>query len=375
MHESHEKEHGARLVPAVLCLAWCLACSETRSQIDAVAGGNGGAGGIGGAGGGGAAQGIALPEPNMLPIGASDVVRMGPAIELDVTSAIVASGTSSEVVFDSFDLAFERGSLFRLSIVDGHIAPWIEMDAEAVFTTTPSFVAGDLYFMASASRVSLPSLHVERGGARETHRAPEGVASLLSWPRFRAHGTGGIALAFRDAASVPMFAAGERPASFDPPVAVGPDTGGALAAVGVFASGALAFSYQHPTGNEPMVSYVVTSTEGATWSDPVRVTDASSNVHDTTLVARDDGALDLYYIYPAAKGFALFRRALDEGGALGPEERVTGPEVREPSKPEALRLPSGRVLIAYAEISERDRNGYPSRQSLVLASLPGEAPR
>lgn len=321
--------------------------------------------------------GLPVPEPAALPIGASDLLRLGPGLSLDVSSALSIDAQGAvTLVFDSFDRDFGFGELWITSSPNGRTFPLARPTGftDHSFEASPSFVRGALYFAGADDLVSAPVLHRAGVGTAEPLPAVPGIDSLLSWPRLYAW-EDRVAVAFRDGASRPMLAWGDDASSFGVPVLVGPDAGGALAALGVFGDGTLAYAYQHPVAAEPMVSFVRRSSDGVTWSDPVRVTDASGNVHDTTLVARADGGLDLYYVYPGASGFVLFRRALAPDGRLGAEERVTTDEAGEPSKPEALLLPSGRVLVAYADIAVRDgTSGEPMRQDLVLVSLPGEAP-
>lgn len=138
-------------------------------------------------------------------------------------------------------------------------------------------------------------------------------------------------------------------------------------------NGQYAFSFQAGEMTS-MVSYVTTSPNGTTWSTPEAVSSAT-NVHDTSFARRADGGLDVYFIHPTDfSGFRLFRRPLHVNGQLGAEQQLTDDALGEPSKPRAVRLPDGRVLLSYAEIAERAPSGAPIVQRIVLAELPGDAP-
>lgn len=313
---------------------------------------------------------IALPEPASLPLGEADVLALGPGLVLDVTSSfgVDADGAIS-VVFDTFDAAFARGELREARSIDGvsFTAARSITFVDRAYEANPSHVGATLYFSAAGDLSSAPDLF-EAGASLP--RVP-GVASLLSWPRF-SRAPAGVLLAFRDGASRPMFASGPDAASLAAPIAIDPG-GAAMITVEAFGDGALAYAYQRPEGAEPMVSYLRRSIDGATWTAPARVTDRSSNVHDTTLTLRSDGALDAYYAFPVDGGFELHRRAISADGAMGPEERVTALD-GEPTKPAAFLLASGRVLLAFAAITARNPiTGEPTRQTVMLASLPGEA--
>lgn len=325
--------------------------------------------------GGGGPPGIPVPRA-ALPVGADAALRLGPGADLDVASAITQDEAGAvTLVFESFDEGFTRGELWSTTSADGaafQVARPIGFTPHP-FEASPSFVDGALVFAGADDLESAPTLYLGRVGAPEALPPVSGLVSLLSWPRLQAT-PGGVALVFRDGGSAPRLATGADVRSLGAPRAIAAEAA-AMVTLGVFGDGSLAATYQRPVGGEPMVSFVVRSSDGEAWTEPARVTDASPNVHDTTLVGRSDGGLDLYYAYPAsAAGFALFRRRLDPDGALGPEERVTADEVGEATKPEGLRLASGDVLVATAVITRRGPSGEPTRQELTLLRLNGEAP-
>ncbi len=314
-----------------------------------------------------------------LPAGLDDVAWLGPAVEIDLDVAFdVSAGGAVRMVLESADVAFDRIALFEARGDESGFGELTPMALpEAAVRASPTFVDEELYYESGESVWAVPTLHrVAIDGAVTDLPTVPGVSDMLAWPRF-VRTPNGVGLAFRDGASTPSVALGPDASSLGPAVAVDP-TPAAQPALAVFGDGGLAFSYQRPIGVEPMVSFFRTSAAGAggqTWSDATRVSDRSSNVHDTAFAARADGGLDAYYIYPLAPaGFVLFRRAIAPDGALGVEERLTASEVGEPSKPHAVRLPSGRVLVAFADIAERDAAGQPSVQRLGLMLVEGEAP-
>jgi hypothetical protein len=331
------------------------------------------------------------PPPTALPLGPAAVTTIGSGAGLDMSSATLVGGGAQpspvSLVFDHFDAAFTSGQLRRttLTITGGAItsfSPPVALSlGSSTFLGSPSIVTASgtpwLYYVRSAApQASAQLLRCQAGPSGCA--APSVVVSapamtLLSWPRLIALPDGRLAAAFRDAQSRPTIALSTDGTSFGGGHAVGPP--GAMPALGVFQDGTLAFTYQTQSTAAPMTSWVTLSKDGASWSAPQRVTTQSGNVHDTALVDRLDGQLELYYIYPAgALGFVLFRRALASDGVLGPEQQVTASAVGEVSKPAAARLPDGRLLLSWAQISARDpQQGWPTQQLLCAAVVSGDA--
>jgi len=324
-------------------------------------------------------------DPTTLPLGLEAVYRVSGPGGVDVGSAAwVEADGRLWVAWERFDAAFTSSALWLASSADG--AAWSPPGAllagGPAYRASPSSATlagqGWVYFAEAADLYGQVSLRRARvaGGAAGTPEAlatVPGLGSLLSWPRFLALSGGRVALAFRDGSGRPRVAYSADGVLFDPPVTV--HTGAAaMAALGQAPDGWLAYAYQTGTGGS-MSSWVRTSADGQAWDEPVEVSASSTNVHDTTLVPRLDGGLDLYYIWPcSAAGFCLHRRALAADGSLGPEQQVTLPEVGETSKPEGLRLPDGRLLLLWAEISQRGAGGEPSEQILSGCLLAGDAP-
>lgn len=335
----------------------------------------------------------AIPEaivdatPTALPLTLSQVQILGPGVQIDVGCAALETNEGLFVLWESFDEPFAKGR-FLLSVSKDRGASFskptpLSFPGQALAGSPSILRIGKdtwIYYMEASSVQSSAVLKRIRWSYNQW-KNPEtvgpigGVASLLSWTKFYRLKDKRVAVAFRDGQSRPMVAFSKDGLRFEPAVLVGPTTGGALATLGQFGNGWLAYSYQHPVGNSPMVSYVKLSTDGATWGAPFPVSTSSTNVHDTTLVTRLDGAIDMYYIYPAStRGFVLFRRMLRKDGSMGPEQRLTADELGEPSKPEVKRLSDGRLLLMWAEISKRSPRGYPSEQRMVVAILRGDAP-
>ncbi len=324
------------------------------------------------------------PEPTDLPIGPDRVLRIGEPGGVDVTSAAFETNAGLVAIWDTFDPEFTQARLRTRRSADGSI--WTDLRdvplGQATYRANPSLVRLDgqvwLYYLEASGLYSTPALrrsrwNADRWDAAEPVFAIAGVSSLLSWPGFYALANGGVATAFRDAAGHPKIALSADGRTFDTVLEVSASPA-AMSAMGQFGDGSLAHSCQTGSGGT-MTSWVRLSADGQDWTDPVRVSDSSSNVHDTTLVPRLDGGLDLYFIYPcSAAGFCLFRRSLASDGGLGPEQQVTLPEVGETSKPQVLRLGDGRLLVLWAEITRRAATGEPIEQVLAGAILSGDAP-
>ncbi|MFW5741011.1 MAG: sialidase family protein, partial [Myxococcota bacterium] len=286
----------------------------------------------------------------VLPLTAAEVVRVGEAGGIDISSSALSLGSETLVVFDSFAPDYAGSRLLETrSTTDIVFSTPVSMSFGAqVYQAGPSIVSVGgvqwLYLQLSNTLYNdaptLARCAYDGAGFSSPEVLPviPGVDSLLSWPKFLSLPDGSVAVAFRDGWSRPKFALSADGKTFAAPILVGPSTGGAMPAAGAFADGSIAFTYQ--TGSNAMTSwYRVSRDRGASWTAAEKVTTSSANVHDTTLVLREDGALDLYYIYPAGPvGFSTFRRALSVDGALGSEQRVTDDSVGDTSKPAVRRL-------------------------------------
>lgn len=327
---------------------------------------------------------LELPPAGTLPLAKADVLEISDGQDVDMMTAWdVGADGSLRAAFDRSDVELTTSAIWSFASPDGRrfSKPRLVDVSNATLVSAPSFAEGKMYFLTASSLRATPSLRRWTFGdapedATELARIP-GVDSLLSWPKFKTLANGSAVVAFRDGKSVPRFASSEDGTKFGPSIAVAGDgEHGAMPDVAETSDGTLAFSFQQQSTSEAMISYVVLSHDGgATWSERIRVSD-SVNVHDTSFVARADGnGLDLYYIHPAGtRGFSLFRRALGVLGTLGPEERVTGTDVVEPSKPSVVRRKDGKLVAAWAELSERSTTDFaPIVQRIRLAEIASDA--
>ncbi|MEQ9495926.1 MAG: hypothetical protein RIT81_03685 [Deltaproteobacteria bacterium] len=280
------------------------------------------------------------------------------------------------LLFDRSDAQFSRSEV-RFGAPGAASRPLLE---GARLQASPSLAAGHVYLLR-AERFDAPTAELvrvpfdgERAGSAEPIEGLEGLGPL-SWPRVHQLPQGGFVAAYRDAASRPRIAYSDDGQRFVTlPGTVEPQ-GAAMVELGVFENGTLAMTYQRTLPDGSYVSYVRTSQDARTWSARRPITGASNNVHDTSLVRREDGGLDLYYVYTTPReGFALYRRALGEDEQLGPEQRVTrpGPDI---NKPVATRAPDGSLWVTFAEVTSRDPAGWVNGQQLRTVELDGDAPR
>jgi hypothetical protein len=62
---------------------------------------------------------LPVPQTAALPLSESDVLRLGPGLELDVTSSFAVREDGIAIVFDTFDRSFTVGELWSASSSDG----------------------------------------------------------------------------------------------------------------------------------------------------------------------------------------------------------------------------------------------------------------
>lgn len=131
-----------------------------------------------------------------------------------------------------------------------------------------------------------------------------------------------------------------------------------------FYKGPWAFSYRTGSGKQTSAFVSLTSNEGASYSTPVKISDDA--VHDTFLLQRKDGDLDVYYLIEfEGKGFSLFRRKLLRDGTLGPDQQLTSTAVSV-EKPHCLRLHSGKIFVTLSQIKD-------GKSDLVFMTLVDDA--
>jgi hypothetical protein len=339
---------------------------------------------------------LTLPEPKSLPLGKGDVLALSDGDRIDMSSASSVEEDGAVIVaFDRGDEELTSSKIFVSHSRNGinfSIPKEIPVGAQTIGADEPALVANPsivktasgrfLYYTAGSDidadvslfRRPLSTLGL---GPSEPLEALTRGSWLLSWPKFHDRADGTVGVAYRTTSGIATYASSEDGRTFPSTRAISGTDPAAMAHAAELGDGGAAYSYQQGPMTE-MVSYVTTSKDGAVWTPRQVVTDAM-NVHDTAMCRRGDGGLDLYYIHPTVEsgfdpGFRLFRRALHRDGRLGPEQRVTSAELGEPSKPNAIRLPNGHVLVSYAQIAVRGATGAPAVQRIVLALLPGEAP-
>lgn len=195
------------------------------------------------------------------------------------------------------------------------------------------------------------------------------------WPQATGLHDGRVLLAYvasQDRAFLTVSADGAAPFAprAAPPVASTGPRRGILAHVGETRGGAWVFTHQLADEAWRFTSFVhLSRDEGTTWSDPIVVAPDADDVHDTFPITRTDGGADLYYLHVGTAGvFGAFRRALHEDGTLGPEQAVTAPTIGHVEKPQARRLPDGRIALLFAA-----RTGT-TTYAIRFAVLEGDAP-
>lgn len=380
---------AACALTAALLLAGCGSGMGASGSGGDGSGGGAGTTGSGGAAVGGGGHGGMGGDPGSCVPGSGEPGgpwTIGLEGRLDLTStAFWGSAGETDIVFESFDAAFSQSALFRVVVSESGVfsTPEPLPLASATFVSTPSAVrlgATSFLYFTVASQLG-GGLEIRRCryaagacDALENVGPIPGTYGLQSFPRFSAHPSGRVLVAFHDPNGRPSFARSEDGLAFSTPVPLDAAPR-ALAHTAAFADGTIAFAHQ--TGAVPQLTRVLLSSDlGATWTPPILVTEASMNVHDNDMLLRLDGDLDVAYIYPAESfGFSVFRRALGSDGSLGPEERLSFAAAGDATKPSASRLPDCRVLLTYAEITARDVNGNPTAQRLGAQILSGDAPR
>jgi hypothetical protein len=322
--------------------------------------------------------------------GAADVLHIGTGDALEVMSTSIALNDHEQlVVFESADPNLEKFLGLSARIVrDGVAQPACELRFENLppFVGAPSLMIVDgkpyLYLAAAQNKDAPPQLYRAPVGAGGSIQSPEpldtipGMDKLTCWPRFTAFGDG-YAVTFRSHFK-PMVAVSRDGKTFEPPSTVAGISDAAMAAVGPFGEHGLALTYQTHDDAVPdsMTSWVVTSPDTKTWSPPQKITTSSQNVHDTAILPRRDGGVDLYYEFAGADTpYSLYRRPLDLAGQKGPEQRLTDSSIPDAMKPCPGRLADGRPFLSFAQGVERDPvTHFPTRERIDAIVLAEDAP-
>ncbi len=288
---------------------------------------------------------LPAPSPSALPVGPTDVVRVGPGRMRDQASALsLGSDGSLRYAFETDDQSGGGAELWIASSADAaHVAlPQPFGFTDRMLEAMPSYAGEELYFWAGDDPTAPPTLYRADQLAPTALPAIDGVSSFAARPRLAAVSVG-LAVAFVDAGGQAMLTLGADASSFETPRTV--SSGATRAVVAGFGDGSLAYAVEDAAG----VS-VRRSPDGVSFTDPATVNDAG---HDPALVRRADGGLDVYYV---ASGL-LQRRALMPDGTMGAEEQVTSDAFGQPILPCGIPLPDGRVLVSFAETLESDAAG------------------
>lgn len=193
------------------------------------------------------------------------------------------------------------------------------------------------------------------------------------WPQLTTLKNGDLVMGFVVLGQQPyLMTSHDQGRSFGPPHAIGHTRQDVMTLVhlATFGDGTLAVTTQVADPQMRVKSFVRFSTDGgATLSAPTLVTDQNQNVHDAFPITRRDGNVDLYYLREAGAGFEAWRRMVKKDGTLGPEQRLTGPDIGSVEKPQPRRLADGSLSVNVA----RRR---PDAQSfdVVAFRLDGDAP-
>ena len=178
-----------------------------------------------------------------------------------------------------------------------------------------------------------------------------------AWPIAVPWKNGTIALAYNHFGLAQGELASGDGLAFGTPQTLGTGVQGRVA---TFADGGIVFTEQ--TGVAPQMVHVRVSRDGTTWTSPAAVT-TRANVHDATPFRRASGGVDLYYISSDVTdhdGFSIFRRSVDETGALGPEQRLSDASAGSLTQPHPHRLADGSIVVTFAKqiTSNMDTDTY-----------------
>lgn len=312
--------------------------------------------------------------------GTCRAVRAGDTKTLVNGAGVVMPGatfTLADRSFAAFAPIYDRGAVVLVTSLD-----LVQFSAPREVTGMTADVTGAigaggaaLYFVGgSGPAAGLYRSSVGAGGAVGTPAAITipGVTSVPYWPQAAGLADGRVLLAFVEPQKRAFLAVSADGVTFEQratPVPPG-DRRGILAHVGTTKGGSWIFTHQQASASSQWTSFVhLSDDDGRTWSAPIVVAPEATDVHDAYPIARTDKGADLYYLHVGARGvFSAHRRALLEDGALGPEQVVTAPDVGHIEKPQARRLPDGRIALTFAV--RKSDGAY----DVNLAILEGDAP-
>jgi hypothetical protein len=182
---------------------------------------------------------------------------------------------------------------------------------------------------------------------------------------------GGLLMAYFDGVNGPAIARSADGIRFERLATL--PFGGVMPHAAPLGDGTFAATFQRGA-MEQMSSYVVRVWPTGRVSWPILVGPVDHNVHDTFVLPRPDGHVDLYFIDSyGQRGFSLFRRALHSNGTPGPIERLTTAALGNVQKPRAHRLQDGSVYVTFARVTGLSATGYPDETELLGALIQGDA--
>ncbi len=235
-----------------------------------------------------------------------------------------------------------------------------------------------LYVMAETGivRVAIDAYGEFRESRPVTLRGlPDGVA--VAWPQAVGLTDGRVVLAFVVPQQRAFLAVSDESGLvFDVAAAPAPEgeLRGVLAHVGTTRNGRIVFTYQVADASWAFRSYVRAAERlGRPFGPATLIHEDDDNVHDASVTTRADGGADLYYLRAASpSGLSVHRRSLRADGSLGPEQLVTSPSVGHVEKPQARRLPDGRLGLSFARRTPGETGE--ATFDLAFAVLAGDAP-
>ncbi len=336
------------------------------------------------------------PAIRDLPAGRADVLSFAEGSGVDRQPTLTTLPDGGFVLVHS---RYERGdmdssSLRMVTSTDGNaisgadeLAFGGEVEDAPSFVTTPGSTW--LYFASGDADLGNATLWRSRLAGDGSFSPPErladvpGLRRLTQWPRWVDTGPD-LFLTFRGERSRPYWLRLVDGQAQGAPLPLAP-FGVAYPRVVPMADNGCFFSYQRPPDGGYMATYFSVSPDCSRWSPPAALSwpapPGKPDVHDAYALARLDGGVDVYYVYPSRKGpgarfqvgFDLYRRAVMPDGSLGVEERLTARDEFNPFAPSAHRFPDGTILVTFSDILANGDNGVSSAR-LALFKLAHDAP-
>ncbi|WP_158682994.1 hypothetical protein [Shewanella sp. WE21] len=324
---------------------------------------------------------------NERPLKRESILRVEHPSAIQYTSALIQSGTSNTLVYESWSgykmekawlrytsLNFDHGVLDKGSSVN--ILP--ESPSNIVSSVSLVNFNGEdwLYYLEARSFKS--EADVFRAKLRNgvlVEIEPVSLKDAIapsSNIKFHRVSRNSVAIVYTAKKCCSLyFALSNDGVKFDTPSAI--DSSGFMPYLSSFSGGDIVYFFQksfrtsqtQPSGKPVYITkthFRISSNLGNTWTEaiPINLTDAT--VHDAKAIIRPDGNIDIYYVYPIQEnsGLSLWRRCLNPNGQLGVEELVVESSFGNIAKPTTHRLNTGELLITFVEqgkaVLEGDHN-------------------